>query len=409
MNTCVSSALPETGSNVLALALAAVAVIAIGVLLWRSARRSDGRLFGLGIPVALVATLGLASAPAPASQMVPCVAPTTTAVVAPTTTAVATTTTVPSAPLDAPMVLEVTVTSGGTVQLPLLGAVDVFINWGAASLECSTRVVTASIVACQYPAAGDYTITISKGSGDGPWLTAFGDPTSANPQGSASYATGMSKITEVVSFGNLGTTSLRSAFALVTSNPEMPAHIPSTVTDLTFMFFGATAFNRDISSWDTSAVESMAGMFYAATVFNQAIGSWDTSAVESMASMFYGATVFNQDIGNWNTSAVTKMGNMFSFTSAFNQDIGRWDTSAVTEMTNMFIEATAFNQDIGSWDTSAVTKMGNMFSYAAAFNRDLSRWCVTNVTLRPTGFDDRADAWVLPRPVWGSCVASAPG
>lgn len=119
----------------------------------------------------------------------------------------------------------------------------------------------------------------------------------------------MSKITEVVPFGNLGTTSLRSAFALVTSSPEMPAHIPSTVTDLTFMFFGATAFN----------------------------------------------------------------------------------------------------QDIGSWDTSAVTKMGNMFSYASAFNRDLSRWCVTNVTLRPTGFDDRADAWVLPRPVWGSCVASAPG
>ena len=45
------------------------------------------------------------------------------------------------------------------------------------------------------------------------------------------------------------------------------------------MFNGATAFNQDISNWNTAAVTDMQGMFYGATSFNQDISDWDTAAV----------------------------------------------------------------------------------------------------------------------------------
>ena len=59
------------------------------------------------------------------------------------------------------------------------------------------------------------------------------------------------------------------------------------------MFYGATAFNADISGWDTSSVTDMMYMFYGATAFNADISGWDTSSVtEHMEQMFDGATAY---------------------------------------------------------------------------------------------------------------------
>ena len=63
-----------------------------------------------------------------------------------------------------------------------------------------------------------------------------------------------------------------------------------------FMFDCATAFNRDLSSWNVSTVTSMNAMFYNARSFNGNISSWDVSAVTDMGGMLAGATAF--DINN---------------------------------------------------------------------------------------------------------------
>ncbi len=183
----------------------------------------------------------------------------------------------------------------------------------------------------------------------------------------------------------------------------------SGITDMSRLFYESTYLEFallvgwNIGSWDTSSVTDMSNMFAYARDFDQDIGSWDTSSVTDMSNMFQGANSFNQDIGSWDTSSVTDMSHMFHGANSFNQDIGNWDTSSVTDMDYTFGGALAFNQDIGNWDTSSVTNMQMMFLGAQVFNQDLSDWCVSQFSIEPYYFDEGADSWTEPRPVWGTC------
>jgi surface protein len=152
----------------------------------------------------------------------------------------------------------------------------------------------------------------------------------------------------------------------------------SNVTNMSFVFSGASMFNQNVTNWNVSNVINMSAMFWGASVFNQNIGNWNVSKVTEMSAMFYRAFAFNQNIGNWDVSKVTKMASMFIEASTFNQNIGSWDVSNVTDMYAMFLDATSFNQNIGNWNVSKVTEMRAMFRNTP-FNQDIGNWNVSNV------------------------------
>ena len=198
------------------------------------------------------------------------------------------------------------------------------------------------------------------------------------------YQAGREKYTSIEQWGTATwNADMNNAFSgasnLITNSgagtPDMNA-----VTNMSFMFNGATSFNGDISGWNTGQVDDMESMFHQATSFNQDIGNWNTAKVTNMSNMFGGATAFNQDIGNWNTAQVTNMSFMFSGAESFNNDIGNWNTASVTSMFSMFQNATSFNQDIGNWNTAQVTNMFGMFGVATSFNQNIGGWNTASVT-----------------------------
>ncbi len=170
----------------------------------------------------------------------------------------------------------------------------------------------------------------------------------------------------------------------------------ASVTNMNSMFVDARSFNGDISGWNTASVTNMQAMFGRATAFNQDIGNWNTATVTNMRAMFFGATSFNQDISGWNTAQVTNMAYMFYRVSYFNQDIGNWNTAQVTDMRNMFYRVSYFNQDIGNWNTAQVTDMRNMFEGATAFNQDIGNWNTAQVTNMSGMFAGRKVPWPGP-------------
>ena len=340
--------LPATGGSTFVV-VAGLFMLIAGVIVTRWVRASAGRMSVVVTPLILLG--GLVLAP---SVTDPC-SPTTT--VLPTTTVV---------PVDPNLVLEIDSTVIGPVdinsvsavddsfvyELGLFGEVDVHVDWGDGS---SDDVSVAGPFPHTYATSGEYTITVS-GS-----LTGFGQDNLKFGQqlGGAQY------LRAVRSFGELGITALTFAFYGSTNLIDVPSTLPTTVTDMSAMFASATAFNGDVSGWDTGLVSDMSDMFFEASSFNGDVSGWDTGLVTNMFGMFFEASSFNQSLNNWDTGLVSDMSAMFARTTAFNGDVSGWDTGLVTHMWYMFYQASSFNQTLGAWDISAVVDMSYMLDDSA--------------------------------------------
>jgi len=266
------------------------------------------------------------------------------------------------------------------IILPITGSVNVTVDWGDSS---SPQSYTSNNPQYIYTNPGTYNISVtgtfttltSSGGSYGLYLVDF----AYNIQ-----------IPALTNFAN-AFYAVTSPFTLTLANHS----VTNNVTDMSYMFNGASSFNRDISfntsnvtnmsnmfafteafnkpiNFDTSKVTNMSNMFYSpfsnGIPFNSPITFTDTSKVTDINGMFNGAIVFNYPI-NFDTSSVTNMSNMFNGARAFNQDIS-FNTSQVTNLSGMFAN-NSFNSNIHFNDTSKVTNMNGMFC-ASAFNQPLS-------------------------------------
>lgn len=201
---------------------------------------------------------------------------------------------------SAPMILhyDTTLSTGTEIGIYLEGFTG-SIDWGDSS---STASAGDMVYSHTFASEGLYEVRIS---GTATWAR------------SSLSLTPMRKLVTVESWGSLGLTSLQSFAQLALNLSDVPTSIPSTVTDLSYMFGSTEHMNdADVGGWDTSNVTNMSDMFYDAPNFNQDIGGWDTSNVTDMTRMFNNATFFNQDLSGWCVTLIPSEPTNFS-TSAF--------------------------------------------------------------------------------------------
>ena len=151
--------------------------------------------------------------------------------------------------------------------------------------------------------------------------------------------------------------------------------------------------------------------FYAPTttsLLSDALAAWDSFSYSSNPNALVPVTdefgVTKSITANqFDISLLTSLSFILYNRQIFNQDISNWDLSNISNTSSMLKNAQNFTQDISGWNVSNVTIMNEMLSGASKFNQDLSGWCVSKIPSKPTGFDSFAGAWVLPRPIWGTC------
>ena len=270
-----------------------------------------------------------------------------------------------------------TTTADQSITINFVGS-GMNISWG----DGMTETNLSGSQTHTYPKAGNYTVSVTGGltglTLDRPDL--FGRP-NVGP---------VPELASIDQWGGISWTKMSNAFAGASNMTYMATDTPdlSLVTDMSNMFWSATAFDGDLSSWDVSSVSNMNSMFYNTNSFNQPLNNWDVSKVTDMSAMFSDASVFNQPLNDWDVSSVTSMTCMFLNAYAFNQPLNAWDVSSVSNMNCMFWDANSFNHPLNDWDVSSVRSTNGMFLGAPSFNHPLNAWDVSSVSNMGSMFYD---------------------
>ena len=175
-----------------------------------------------------------------------------------------------------------TASAGETINIPVGGATGNYtVHWGDGT--ASTHTGDASHM---YDAAGNHAVSIS-----GDFTRIFLAEDTANAE----------KLVSIDQWGNVRWQSMSSAFYGASNMIYIAIDEPdlSRVTDMSYMFYGASSFNGNLSGWNVSSVTRMDHMFEGAPSFNQPLNDWNVSSVTGMDGMFSRALDFSQNLGDW--------------------------------------------------------------------------------------------------------------
>ena len=148
------------------------------------------------------------------------------------------------------------------------------------------------------------------------------------------------------------------------------------------MFYGASSFDGNLSSWNVANVEEMQYSFDNARNFTgRGLGQWNVHRVKSMTNMFRKTLISNVSFAEWDVSNCRSMSQMFQGAQLFQGNgLSNWTTISVNKMEEMFDDAKSFDADLSDWDVSNVTLMTNMFRQTNAFKGiGLDQWNISNV------------------------------
>ncbi len=137
---------------------------------------------------------------------------------------------------------------------------------------------------------------------------------------------------------------------LISFSAEDTPHIAGAISR---MFANNEQFNQNLNHWDFSEVTALAWTFEDSTAFNNGDPPGvsntplriNTQNMLSLRETFDGATAFNQDVRSWDTTTVETMFATFLRASSFNQNLSNWNISRVESMHN-------FAKDSGITDPS---------------------------------------------------------
>lgn len=118
--------------------------------------------------------------------------------------------------------------------------------------------------------------------------------------GSSDVWPGHEFLTEVVSWTD-GVVSLEGAFRQCYALTQVPASLPTTVTNLSAAFA-------------MGPVPAQPFVFPLCAFLGTGLPSWDTTLVRTMDYMLQGCNQFNQNIGSWNIGSCTSMTGLFDMT-----------------------------------------------------------------------------------------------
>lgn len=211
--------------------------------------------------------------------------------------------------------------------------------------------------------------------------------------------------------------STGSAVKTFTIPPEagiIELHLESTKVGSIIEFSGSSPRIAEVTDWSTvpalvqftlygfsnltkvpetcPAQTSLKNFFTSCSAFNQDISMWETGHVTDMSSMFLLCSAFNQPLNNWDVQNVTSMDRMLALCLAFNQPLDLWDTKSLVNAGYMFSGDKVFNKDISNWNVSKVQDISSFLNNCSVFNQNLSSM-VFKSTVTRTGYDSGATAW----------------